>query len=1133
MKVRNRRIILSLLLCVLGSFVLSIMNSGNAFAGKATNVYKYINDKAYYQGIYNCYTYKYGEKQNGHYYDVKGKVQLDEVKNTQSMVYDTAYYYQPFAKTETLGCKNVFKKFSKKPNTGNADSIASFVEGMGYKIDTSDGKKCFSISFTKNGKKREYNSNMICPEGDGFKEVGKNDGMRLYVKSNNSREICLTTSIITEASDKCKTIDSGKSLTDGVIKYLIKKLCGMQCVGDSVNKNKTFENFKVNDQKMKGTEAKVGNRPSASNKAIKYLSDGKYSNSNSTKISDIEKRLLYQSYLHVYYNVGVKCTEEAKTTADGSIKWYSNGKMKTCYYSMTNAKHKDDKLNGVTGGFMVKGLIKGADDMLSRVKNLPKSYSDADLALAKRIVGGEFNDEEVGADGEAGDEDIEALCNKAGLKGLSWVACPVMSSTEETVSGLDAMIGSWLNVDTDLYKTDSPTYQVWEIMRNIANVALVIVLLVIIFSQLTGVGIDNYGIKKMLPRLIAMAILVNLSYLACQLVIDLSNILGVSLNTLFRGIGDSISPNLDSYIGEGFIGAVIASLFGAAGVGGAAAGTATTLISIIGPAGTTAAAAGGAVLSAPLVVVVVLLALIPVLLAVLLFFLMLGARMILVIICTAVAPVVCVLYILPNTQKWAKKWWNLFFAMLVMYPICGAIAGVSYLIKAMVLNMDGVHLWMAVVAMVGPFLPFFLLPTLLKNAISMLGNAGNALLSMGNRAASGANGIRDAIQNSDRYQKAINYQKREASYGRAARTQRRLNEILANGGTLSERQQHRLREAEDTTFEVNQERRKDAASVNPDRYNAREAAAEAEFRNQAIQERLSLLRRNGIDGHAFNLDGIRDRLRVLEQSDLNDPEHGEDRRLEIQALLSGASEMSGGGRVMSDIIRNTSNREFMRVVGDSMNVDSSVRKKLNEKDALGAGYAEEFTPGGRGSRGDEELDSFTSYVNNVLGPDGVRDQIRHRARTYEAGLNQSGAALDDYLHTLTHEDAQAIRNDEKLLNSLASNDRQRVLDYLAGSASAVTDENGQPIYDYSNAHPDWSVTTPTAQRVEVVGEKTGAGNGSSGGAGSPSGSTNTGGNAGSRVPPSGAAREGEEFSIHNPSRPVVDTNNYVDYQQGK
>ena len=52
--------------------------------------------------------------------------------------------------------------------------------------------------------------------------------------------------------------------------------------------------------------------------------------------------------------------------------------------------------------------------------------------------------------------------------------------------------------------------------------------LFVIFSQITGYGLDNYGIKRMLPKLVIGAIVVNSSFYICGLLIDLSNVVGSS-----------------------------------------------------------------------------------------------------------------------------------------------------------------------------------------------------------------------------------------------------------------------------------------------------------------------------------------------------------------------------------------------------------------------------------------------------------------------------------------------------------------------------------------------------------------------------------------------------------------------------
>jgi hypothetical protein len=78
----------------------------------------------------------------------------------------------------------------------------------------------------------------------------------------------------------------------------------------------------------------------------------------------------------------------------------------------------------------------------------------------------------------------------------------------------------------------------------IANIVLAVVFLVIIYSEATGNGfgaMNNYNIKKTLPKLIVMAVIVNVSGWICIAAIDLSNILGSGLATSIGG--SSADPN--------------------------------------------------------------------------------------------------------------------------------------------------------------------------------------------------------------------------------------------------------------------------------------------------------------------------------------------------------------------------------------------------------------------------------------------------------------------------------------------------------------------------------------------------------------------------------------------------------------
>lgn len=78
----------------------------------------------------------------------------------------------------------------------------------------------------------------------------------------------------------------------------------------------------------------------------------------------------------------------------------------------------------------------------------------------------------------------------------------------------------------DLVKSIGTIGTTWEILRNLANIILIFTFLAI------GIGtilrIEGYGIKRLLPRLIIVALLINFSLFFTQVIIDTSNILALA-----------------------------------------------------------------------------------------------------------------------------------------------------------------------------------------------------------------------------------------------------------------------------------------------------------------------------------------------------------------------------------------------------------------------------------------------------------------------------------------------------------------------------------------------------------------------------------------------------------------------------
>lgn len=488
-------------------------------------------------------------------------------------------------------------------------------------------------------------------------------------------------------------------------------------------------------------EYKITNVLKSFKKAYKNIWDEDFS---SNKFSKSQQAGLYQNYVLSYWGAETKACADTKTESTEAGKDLVLGNDNDSYYHQTKLYKSDgsaqycyartekwgNQVYGITDSQVPSNTEIGFAAVTKwLLDNGPDSIDPEDLTTVSS------SDDDNGNSSNGEDDP----CYNAGVEGMSWILCPTIDNTANAVDGIESVLRGWLQIDTNqIFR--SQTYDAWNVFRNIANALIIIVLLMIIFSQLTGVGIDNYGIKKMLPRLVIMAILINLSYIVCELAVDLSNILGVGLNNMFESIGTAIrgGNGAAAETVATIVDALLATLAGA----GAAASAVITIVGI---------AEGGGVMLIISLVLVLLVALV----AVLMFFVMLGARMVIVIMFTVIAPVAFACYILPNTQNLFKKWWKVFQAALVIFPICGALYGMSFVIKAIIFGGGDVDFMMALIAVCVPFLPFLLLPTLLRGALAGLGALGGTLTMMGNGLRKGLSSGNTALKNTDRYKNAL------------------------------------------------------------------------------------------------------------------------------------------------------------------------------------------------------------------------------------------------------------------------------------------------------------------------------------------------------------------------------------------
>ncbi|MFZ1250330.1 MAG: hypothetical protein WAR37_02695 [Candidatus Microsaccharimonas sp.] len=305
-------------------------------------------------------------------------------------------------------------------------------------------------------------------------------------------------------------------------------------------------------------------------------------------------------------------------------------------------------------------------------------------------------------------DSINRQITTCSIPGVGWIVCPIMNFLAWGMDTVFTIIADFMEVQPlQLNNPDNALYSAWNIIRGIANIAFVIVFLIIIYAQLTGLGINNYSLKRLLPRLIIAAIGVNLSFIIVAIGVDLSNILGWSINDMFVSLRNTLfstsalnSQNMASLLSwESITGFVLS--------GGTAVGAGT--IGAIAIAGSTSAA-----------IFLLLPALLGLLIGILVVLLILAARQALIVILAIIAPLAIVAYLLPNTEKWFKKWRDLLMTMLIFFPAFAVVFGGSQLAGAIIIqNADSLN--MLILGMIVQVAPLVLTPLLLKLSGSVLG----------------------------------------------------------------------------------------------------------------------------------------------------------------------------------------------------------------------------------------------------------------------------------------------------------------------------------------------------------------------------------------------------------------------------
>ena len=359
--------------------------------------------------------------------------------------------------------------------------------------------------------------------------------------------------------------------------------------------------------------------------------------------------------------------------------------------------------------------------------------------------------------------------NSCGIDGgLGWLICPVMTFVANINDAAYGAISGFLDIKPAILSSgdNSGAKQGWDFFRNIANAIFAVIFLWIIFSQISNVGVSNYGIKKILPRLIIGALLVNLSYYLCQIFVDLSNILGHTLKDALESGAGEIGTTSEA---AGWGSAIAATIVGAGGVAAFAA------LAI----GIPTLAAG--------------------FLAIMTVFIILVVRQAGIILLISMSPIAFAAWLLPNTEDLFKKWMKMFRGLLLVFPIISLLYGAGKLAGAVLASSatvdpnnpdETLHL----VALAATTMPLIATPFVLQNSLSSLGSIGAKI----GKLSSAANGnLKNAVMNKSRISDVKNAWKSRSArklaerrsgntwYGRTASNLRDSSSWLKKGAGIA------------------------------------------------------------------------------------------------------------------------------------------------------------------------------------------------------------------------------------------------------------------------------------------------------------------------------------------------------------
>lgn len=312
-------------------------------------------------------------------------------------------------------------------------------------------------------------------------------------------------------------------------------------------------------------------------------------------------------------------------------------------------------LAGATGKSVdeVKAALGGVDPLVGATKG-----AEVTTATEQQLA------QEQTAEGE---EENKGECGTK-LDAIGYFVCPLLEKLVEFADGTWGLFEYLLQTDPLPSEEDNALRSAWNGLRDVANAILAIIFLAIIISQVSNVGISNYGVKKMLPRLIIAAIAINMSYFLMQVIVDMANILGASLYHFISDLAPAVDPK---DVGWGTI--ITDIIAGGIVIGGG----------ILAGKAAWSAAAG---MDPKVGLLLLLVFIVPAILGLIAGLMALVFRAGIIPVLAISSPIAIAAWVLPNTQKLFEKWKSTFLGMVFLYPLASMYCGGLKFIALIILN---------------------------------------------------------------------------------------------------------------------------------------------------------------------------------------------------------------------------------------------------------------------------------------------------------------------------------------------------------------------------------------------------------------------------------------------------------------